>query len=266
MPRRDDDLFDAHSIVPDTDERVTHMSHSRPAASKGGNIPASAPSNFARLALLSTTLLGLTAACGFFHYQLTQQQTLNSQLQIRLDTLESQLGLTSSAASQTSETLGEKVKTLEGKLAANNTEIGKLSGANDKNRKSLEEQEKILASLQTSITDTKKSVIDITKRTGDAIQNLDANSKSLVDAQSSINTLQQRVTQGETLAREASQQAAMAQEQSEQTQVKLNALEKRLADHDESLRSIDSFRRSVNTDLGKLKQERAASAGVTPPQ
>ncbi|MEZ5435322.1 MAG: hypothetical protein R3E67_01490 [Pseudomonadales bacterium] len=54
----------------------------------------------------------------------------------------------------------------------------------------------------------------------------------------------------------------MALEQNDQLQKKLDALNKRLADQEETLRSVDSFRRSVNSDLNKLKQDRAQSNAI----
>ena len=256
MPRRDDDLFDTQSIVPDTDDRAGHIPMPRTNASQPRNTTSNSSPSFIKQAFIVLMLIALTATCGLFHYQNTQQQMLNAKLQIRLEALESQLGVTASAATQTSETLGEKVKALDGRLATANTEIGKLwAVTNEKNRKTLDEHEKTLASLQAATADLKKTAAEAIKIANEGKQAADSTNRSIAESSSSISTLQQRITQGEQQVRDASQQATLAQDQSEQLQAKLEALNKKIADHEESIRSIDSFRRSVNNDLGKLKQE-----------
>lgn len=261
MPRRDDDHFDAHSIVPDTDDRAGHIAKPRatvsPRSNKSGSSAAPA---FIKQAATVLMFIALTAACGLLHYRNTQQQEANAKLQTRLETLESQLGVTVSAASHTSETLGEKVKSLDGRLATANTEIAKLWAVNDKNRKVLDDHEKTLAPLQASVTDVKKSLVDTSKAATEAKQTADSASRTAAELGGSVSALQQRVSQGDPLAREASQQATMAQEQTERLQAKVDTLNKKVSDHDESIRSIDNFRRSVNSDLGKLKQERIEPA------
>ncbi|MBP8030763.1 MAG: hypothetical protein KAY78_06295 [Pseudomonadales bacterium] len=263
MPRRDDDLFDTQSIVPDTDDRAGHIVTPRSAPSpRSSNKPAGEPS-FLKQVVVTAMLLALTAACGLFHYRNTQQQDVNAKLQMRLEALESQLGVTASTATHTSETLGEKVKSLEGRLTTTNSEISKLWGVtNDKTRKTLEEHEKSLTALQLNIADIKKSAAQIEKSASDASRtatdsklSADNAARGISEINGSVAALQQKIAQGDPAAREAVQQATMAQEQTEQLQVKLDALNKKVSDHDESIRSIDSFRRSVNNDLGKLKQE-----------
>ena len=267
MPRRDDDLFDTHSIVPDTDDRAGHIPIPRANASQPRSTSASSAPSFIKQAFIVLMLIALTAICGLFHYQNTQQQMLNAKLQMRLETLESQLGVTASAATQTSETLGEKVKALDGRLATANTEISKLwAVTNEKNRKTLDEHEKILITLQATVADLKKSVAEAIKTANEGKQAADNTSRNITETSSSIGALQQRLTQGEQQARDTSQQAALAQDQSEQLQVKLEALNKKIADQEESIRSIDSFRRSVNNDLGKLKQERIGPSSPPPIQ
>lgn len=262
MPTRDDDPFDAHSIVPDTDDRAAHIVKHRAPPSQHSNSPGSgATPSFAKQAATIFMFIALTGACGLLHYRNIQQQEANAKLQTRLEALESQLGVTVSAASHTSETLGEKVKSLDGRIAAANTEITKLwSVTNDKTRKSLDEHEKTLATLQAAVTDLKKSLGDATRVAAEAKQTADSVNRTTAELGSSLGTLQQRVAQGDPLVREASQQATMAQDQIERLQVKLDVLNKKVSDHDDSLRSIDNFRRSVNSDLGKLKQEHIGPA------
>lgn len=279
MPRRNDDLMDIPSIVPDTDGRSSARatSSTRPAPNRSSNSTApSASAGLIRQLLVALVLAGLAAACAYFYYMNAQQRLLNQQLQNRLSTLESQLGVSNGAADQPGgETLGSKVKTLDESLKTANEEIRKLWGiTNDKNIKSLanhesklDEHDKNLSALQASVTELKKSVALTEKSAAEATRLAnESNSamatvgQNIAEMRNSVGTMQQRISQGDPVAREASQQAAIAQEQTEELQAKVEGLSKRVADHDESLRGIDTFRRSVNSDLNKLKQPNGSTS------
>lgn len=273
MPRRDDDLFDTFSIVPDTDSRAIHPDNpARPTPPRrSSNSTAPSPTGgVIRQILLSIVLIALATACGYFHYQQTRQLELNAKLQKRLESLESQLGLTTAAGTPPAEPLGDRVKDLDERMKSADGEIRKLWGVtNDKNRKALEshdskiaELDKTLASVQASLTEMKKSVAQTEKTATEANraaaesnQAVADTARGLTEMRSSVGTLQQRIAQGDPLVREASQQAAMAQEQNEQLQSRMEGLARKVSEHDESIRSIDTFRRSVSNDLGKLKQQ-----------
>jgi chromosome segregation ATPase len=281
MPRRNDDLLDTPSIVPDTDARSTQRSSAstRPTTPRSSNSTApSASAGMLRQLLLIGMLLGLGATCAFLYFQNQQQLGLNQQLQNRLTTVESQLGLSAPANTAGGETLGSKVKSLDDNLKTANDEIRKLwAVTNDKNIKLLENhtaqltsQDKTLTTLQSTVTEMKKSVAMVEKTAGEANRQAIESNKAIsstgpviAEMRTSLGALQQRIAQGDPAAREASQQAAIAQEQAEELQKKLDGLSKRVTDHDDAIKSIDTFRRSVNSDLGKLKQPNTNS-GYTP--
>jgi chromosome segregation ATPase len=280
MPRRDDDLFDTMSIVPDSDGRTPRpeAQKSAPARASRNSTASSGTGANTNTVIFGTVALLLAGVCGYFHYQNTLQQELNAKLQQRLETLESQLGMTTSTATQTSQSLGQKVVDLDVRIKSADTEIRKLWAINnDKNKKILDghdsrlgDHDKALSSLQTNISELKKSVALTEKSLGDVTRTANTSEQAVTDAtrtisemRSAVGTLQQRISQGDPLLREASQQAAMAQEQTEQLQSKVDSLSKRVSDHDETLKSVDTFRRSVNNDIGKLKQQ---SIGAPPLQ
>lgn len=270
MPRRDDELFNTSPIVPDTDDRAYKVpprlsAHGNAARARATKQPGTGKQFFTGI-LLAT----LFAICGYFHYQMTLQQMANAKLQNRIEALESQLGVASTAVNQTSETLGEKLKQLEGRLTATNSEIAKLwAVANDKTKKSLEEQGKSLALLQTGVSELKKTLSQVEKSAAEASRLSNENrlavanvTTSLSDSKSTMGALQQRLAQEDPKvieaskqAREASQQAAILQEQADQLAARLEKLAAKVSAHEESLRSIDSFRSIVSSDLGKLKQQ-----------
>jgi chromosome segregation ATPase len=276
MSNRNDELLDTPSIVPDTEGRNTHRSNKK--APRSGN--STAPSSgLLRQAVSALMFVALSVFCALFYYENAQQKVLNDQLQIRLSTLESQLGVSMAANGQPVESLSTKVQDIDKDLKNTNDEIRKLWAiTNDKHKKVLEshelklaEQGKAVDSLQNTVTEMKKSVAQTEKGVAEASRLATESKQSAADASQAISemrnavgTLQQRVTQGDPQVREATQQAAMAQEQSEQLQIKLDGLSKRVSDHDESIRSIDSFRRSVSGDLGKLKQQSIEPSATAP--
>lgn len=279
MPRRDDDLLDTLSIFPENDHsrlraeptaKVTRKSSSEAAGSR----------QHMYLFILWTAVVLLVACSGYFHYLNTRQSELNQKLQQRLESLETQLGMTTSSATQASQSLGDKVAELDTRLKATDGEIRKLwSITNDKNKKildghssKLDEIAKQMTSIQNAVGDMKKSsdqtdkAISETARKAESIEKIaNAASKSIGEINSAIKELQQKIAQSEPLVREANQQAVMAQEQSEQMQAKISELGKRVSAQDETLKSIDTFRRSVNVDLNKLKQQTMGSTTLQQP-
>lgn len=279
MSRRDDELMDVPSIVPDTEGRNTREPIQRAPAKTPRSDNSTAPSSgIIRQALSILAFMALSIFCALFYYENAQQKLLNEQLQNRLGLLETQLGV-SNGSNTGSESLTNKVQDLGKDLKAANDDIHKLSTASDKNKKLLDsheskiaEHDKNIDTLQSTATELKKSVAQTEKTAGDANRSATESNQAATDAtkaiaeiRSAVGTLQQRISQGDPQVREASQQAAMAQEQSEQLQTKVDALAKHVTDHDESLRSIDYFRRSVSSDLSKLKGQSLEQVPGQPP-
>lgn len=269
MPKRNDELFDIPPIVPDSEGRNIRESVPRPSTQVPRSSNSTEPSSgLVRQAITASTIIALFAACAFFYYENAKQKVLNEQLQNRLAVLEAQLGVSGSSA-DASESLTNKVTDLTKDLKNADDEIRKLwSITNDKNRKLLDsheariaEQTKIIDALQNATSELKKTSAQTEKAVGDANrQAAESNqtateiAKAVAEMRTSVGALQQRMAQGDPQVREALQQATMAQEQSEQLQTRIDTLAKKVSDHDESLRSIDNFRRNISNDVNKLKQ------------
>lgn len=275
MSRREDDIFDSTAIIPDTEDRLARAASPKPAATarNAEKKPSATRSNTSGRGQSILTLLAfavLLVIAGFLHYRITQQMDANHQLQVRLEALESQLGITITDSKQAGDTMDDKIKKLDARLSAANTDITKLSAAlNDKTKKTLDAQEKSIANLQATIADLKKSLAqndkqnnDTAKLASDGKQTAERANTAATELSNAVTALQQRVAQGDPAARDAGRQATMALEQNDQLQKKLDAINKRVADQEETLRSIDSFRRSVNSDLNKLKQDRAQNTAL----
>lgn len=267
MPNHDDDFLDSSSIVPNREDRVTQPSLAKM------NPPKMNPAKMEKKVATNTTatssinqwlftvlvLVITLCVAGYQHYRLAQQQDLNTRLQNRITTLEAQLGISATNDGQKSQTIEEKVKALDLRINATNNDLTKQQASN----------EKALNALQVSTAELKKLSAQNDKQNDEA-KKIATDGKtiaerannSIADINTGLSALQQRLAQGDPVARDASRQATMALEQNDQLQKKLDTLSKRVSDQEETLRSIDSFRRSVNSDLNKLKQDRAQELAI----
>ncbi|HQQ63933.1 MAG TPA: hypothetical protein PLF22_10210 [Pseudomonadales bacterium] len=280
MSRRDDELYEVPSIVPDSEGRNIRETTPRASSAIPRSSNSTEPSSgLVRQILTVGTLLALVLLCAFFYYENARQKVLNNELQNRLAVIEAQLGVSGNTA-DASESLTNKVTDLGKDVKNANEEIRKLWGiTNDKNKKILDshearltEQAKTLDTLQNSTTELKKSSAQMEKTVGEVNRIVSENSqtttetaKVVAEMRNSVGALQQRIAQGDPQLREALQQSTMAQEQSEQLQAKLDAIAKKISDHDDSLRSIDSFRRSISSDVNKLKQQTFGTEQIPAP-
>ena len=264
MSRREDDIFDNTAIIPDTEDRLTRATPPKPATptrrAEKKNTPATSHGKSA-LVLLAFAVMLIIA--GFLHYRITQQIDANNKLQARTEALESQLGISISDSKKSGDTMEDKIKKLDARLTTAHNDITQLTATlNDKTKKTLDAHDKSITNLQSNVSDIKKSVAQNEKLGSDSKQSAERANTAITELNNTLSTLQQRVAQGDPAARDAGRQATMALEQNDQLQKKLEALNKRLADQEETLRSVDSFRRSVNSDLNKLKQDRAQSNAI----
>lgn len=275
MSRRENDIFDNTAIIPDTEDRLARAAAPKPTATtrSAEKKTSTARSNTGGRGQSILTLLAfavLLVIAGFLHYRITQQIDTNNKLQTRLEALESQLGVTITDNKKIGDTMDDKIKKLEARSTSNSESLSKLTATiNDKLKKSVDEHEKSINTLQTNIADIKKTITqndkqnnDTAKLASDGKQAAERANTAVTELGNSVTALQQRVTQGDPAARDAGRQATMALEQNDQLQKKLDAINKRVADQEETLRSIDSFRRSVNSDLNKLKQDRAQNTAI----
>ncbi|MEZ5540275.1 MAG: hypothetical protein R3E63_10100 [Pseudomonadales bacterium] len=234
MPRNEDDIFDSHAIIPDTEDRLARNSSAKPAAAMrtaekkkitANTAPNSRFTHFLLLIILGVMLL----ISGFLHYRITQQTDASNKLQTRLETLESQLGISITDNKKTGDTMGDKINKLDARLNSANKEINQLTATlNDKTKKALDTQEKSLNTLQANLAELKKSLAQTDKQNGevaklasDSKQTADRATASLTALNSAVTALQQRVAQGDPAARDAGRQATMALEQNDQLQKKL---------------------------------------------
>lgn len=268
MPRRDDDLLDIPSIVPDTDGRPASQVAQEATVS---NVP-SEHRTTVKVAL-PLLFLALAGACAFFHYELTKLRSENQQWSARVANLESQLGVAHSENEATRQSLDQKVASLETNMKARQDDIKQLQQAL---KTAQENSSKELAALKTQTAQLQQQDAQLKKDADTSAQQQNSKIAQLEAAQASVSKaiseqlspLAQQVQQLQTNAEqsrtqlsqataqasEAALSSAQAVEANEQLQVKINELSKELRSQRESITSLDSFRRSANNDLNRLKQ------------
>lgn len=272
MPRRDDDVFDIPSIVPDTEGRPTQQVAQEATVS---NVP-SEHRTTVKVAL-PLLFLALAGACAFFHYELTKLRVENQQWSARVANLESQLGVAHSENQATRQTLEQKVVALETSAKTREEAIKKLQQlTQDNHSKALAElkqqNDNLLAqdkTLQTTFEKRHKALDTQLQATASQIASLEKTqqqvaqtikeqlqpvTEQLARLQTQINEARAQLTQANSQATEASLISAQAAESSEQLQAKINSLSTELRAQQESIKSLDSFRRSANNDINRLKQ------------
>ncbi|WP_461518771.1 hypothetical protein [Porticoccus sp.] len=261
MSDRDFNRFDP--IVPTSDDRIGRgegrersQNNDRPKREKPPAKPRSSggAGTFWKFLLL-VLLLGL-AGLGYFFVEQTQRF---EQLQTRFNDLEAKIVSTDESLNQSGAALSIKLKDHQKSIDEQWSEIKKLWGvAYDKNRKTIEEQGKSLASqdkvikgLEASMSARKKEITALDSKVGNASKSVETAASSALAAKLEVNDM-------------VSQMQDMAD--------RLNRVEKslkdaqqnmsgRIAGNEESIRAIDAYRLQINRDLQLLKQQLGGPPG-----
>lgn len=261
MPRRDDELLDIPTIVPDDDTRPRQQvaREARPQTTHSEHL---STVNIA----LPILFLALAGGSAYFHYELTKLRVENQQWSARVNNLESQLGLTHSEQQASRQSLDQQVNKLDKAAQTSAEEIKKLQRlVNDQQAKAisaLETQTKTLDKnsaqhqQQLATLDQRLSKLDDVQR--NQLQPLQKQTEALQAAitrlQAAVGDIQGQQHRNSSQAAEAAMSSAQVLESVEPLQKKLSELNRQLAAQQESLNSLESFRRSANSDLNRLKQ------------
>lgn len=183
--------------------------------------------------LLAITGLGLA---GFSYWQLMQAQSGLVSAEQRIAELEKKLELTDDESSAS-------LTAVQAKLKWADSEIRKLWGVSyDKNRKAIAENTETLKSV-------KKQAASLDGKVKDAVKKATAGVEGM---QSKLESVSNRSLQQQT-------QMQMLTDRLTQLEDVESSLEKRIAENEQAIKAIDSFRRSVNRQILELQ-----SPGGTP--
>ena len=257
-------------IVPESDERIgrdrpvapnrSQVSGSRASASKKGRSrpDSSHPAPKSGMWFWKFLVLLLIIGLGGPGYFFVEQTERLSTLQGRFNELEAKIVSTDESLNESGTALAIKLKDQGTTLDKHWSEIKKLWGvSNDRNRKNIEAQEKILATQSKTIKNLQGSMSARKKEVSSLTGKLDKTSKSLDTVVNS--SLAAKLEMNDLVG------------QSQQVTDKMNKLEKsldglkqnlnaRVADNEEAINAIDAYRLQVNRDIQLLKQQLSNSA------
>ncbi|MEX1032540.1 MAG: hypothetical protein WDZ30_04220 [Cellvibrionaceae bacterium] len=236
-------------IKPERDEIASHQSRintrpqggaSRPAATR----PAPAKSSSTAVFAFLLALVGIGAAA-FSVWQLQAAQQTMAAAEGRIAELEARLNLTSTESDQSVTKIHEKLEWAD-------SEIRKLWGVSyDTNRKGIEANKNQLAGLdkiaKTAAADAKKAN-EISSGQQNTLASLRSQSGEqqliVTRATEQIDALQRQL-------REMTDKTTALEAQVDKLQ---NSLAPRVANNEEAIKAIDSFRRTANSDIQALKE------------
>lgn len=231
-----------NSIKPERDEIAHHQgrpSSKAGAASAPRRAPPPPPKRFPAGMLALFIALIACGATGFSYWQLQQTQQVLVVAEKRIASLESQLNITSGESLESLGNVNEKLEWAD-------SEIRKLWGvAYDTNRNTIKANKDDIASVAKLAKDATDGVVS-QKSTLAALQALSNEQQLILSKVREDDNLQDMdITKALNLA-----------EQLEQDLKKLGSdLPGKVAAHEEAIAAIDTFRRSVNADLLKIKQQ-----------
>ncbi|TNE75581.1 MAG: hypothetical protein EP334_09945 [Gammaproteobacteria bacterium] len=262
MSDRDYNRFDP--IVPTSDDRIglgegreRKPEKGRQPQDKKPPKPASTGNGLGALwkFLVLVLLLGL-GGLGYFFVEQTQRFEA---LQTRFNDLEAKIVSTDESLSQSGAALSVKLKEHQESLDKHWAEIKKLWGVSyDRNRKTIEEQGKSLASqdkvikgLQASMTARKKEIATLTGQVDKAAKSAETSASSALAAKLEVNDMVGQV-------QDVADRLNRLEKSLKSSQQTMNS---RISGNEEAIRAIDAYRLQINRDLQLMKQQLAAPGG-----
>ncbi|HEY8385285.1 MAG TPA: hypothetical protein VIK82_03600 [Porticoccaceae bacterium] len=202
------------------------------------------------------SLVALVVVAGFAW----QQSRVLADLNARFSQLSARIESTDESLNQSGAALGLKIKEQEEKLAEHWTEIRKLWGVSyDTNRKAiaanteaLEAQKAALSTLQanlkkaeTSLAALQKSMDTVSKQAAEASQSVSTIRGSTLGTAAQLEELQQKVT---------ALSSTLTTTNNGVNQLRTD-LTRRVADNEQALKAMDSYRAQINQQLSQLRQQ-----------
>jgi chromosome segregation ATPase len=206
--------------------------------------------------MLWLTFLIAVATAGFAGYsfwELNTSKQIIAQQQERIDQLENKLALSDDESTQSLTALTANVKGIDKDLKLALSEVDKLWGTRNVNRKAIADTKK---ELEGSISKLQSSLAAAEEKLIKPVSSLQQRSS---EQELLVQSLRERLSdQGKELSALVSSSKQYASKKD------LNSLSKKVATHSEAVDAFDKFRITVNRDLLSLKQRSATPAPVKP--
>ncbi len=201
-------------------------------------------------------LVALVLVAGFAW----QQSRVLADLNARFNQLSHRIESTDESLSQSGAALSLKIQEQEEKLAEHWSEIRKLWGVSyDTNRKAIAANTQSIDQMKASLNTLQANLKQVQGSLAAMEKSIETASKQAADANQSVNTIR-----GNTLA--ASVQLDELREQVSRLSQTLattnngvnqlrNDLTRRVADNEQALKAMDSYRAQINQQLNQLRQQ-----------
>ncbi len=222
--------------------------------------------------------LGAAAAVGYTFWQFYLSQQVIVEQQQRIDELENKLLLSDDESTQSLTVLTANLKGLDKDVKVAMSEVDKLWGTRNANRKEIAETKK---QLEANINQAKKGLGTLESKVNKSQENIAKFESSIAKVEGNLtktlSPLQQRSSEQELLIQSLRERVS-EQEQTIQTvsastkqytsinkdlsklSNDINAISQKLKSYDETVRSFDKFRVTTNRDLIVLKQRAGVPA------
>lgn len=239
-PRRQQSYGADHD---DHDSRLTRKPIPPTSVAHASAPPSSLPAIALVIALMAV------AGAAFLGWQLFETQTQLKQADQRIKGLEQQLSLTSEESSAS-------VVTLQSNLKKMDTELRRVAGLAEENRKGLASNTEKIAAVGRDTANAQKAATDVKTGLASLKQEITAN-KAVADAASA---------KIDSMTTSVSQQAQSVQNMREELAkmslelTALDSLASRTKSNEEAISAIDDFRRSTNRELLQIRQQLGAAA------
>lgn len=220
----------------------------RPARKTAAPAYSPEPSGSSLPAIALVIALVAVGGAGFLGWQLFQTQAVLKQADLRIQGLEQQLSLTSEESSAS-------VVTLQSNLKKMDTEVRRIAGLVDANRKAIAANTEKTTALGRDTANAQKAAVD-------ARTLAHATKQELTGTKAAADTA---VAKAGDVAASVSQQAKGLQDLKEELNkislemTALDSLAARVRNHDEAIAAIDDYRRSTNRELLQIKQQLGAN-------
>lgn len=208
-------------------------------------------------------LVALVLVAGFAW----QQSRVLADLNARFSQLSARIESTDESLNQSGATLGLKIREQEEKLAEHWTEIRKLWGVSyDTNRKaiaanseSIDSQKATIATLQANLKKAEGSLAALQKSVDTASKQAAEASKQAAAATQSVSTIRGSALGTAAQVEEIQQKMATLSSTLATTNNGVNQLRndltRRVAENEQAVRAMDSYRAQINQQLNQLRQQ-----------
>ena len=207
------------------------------------------PSSLLWLTFFIALAASFVAALGFWQLNLSQQMIGNQQQ--RIVDLETKLELTGDESAQSLTSLAANMKELKQDVKLALSEVDKLWGTRNVNRKAIGDNQK---AIEASGADIKKDLTALENKLNEPVQSLQ---QRYSEQELLIQSLRERLSEQEKTLSSVSDELKVSVNRDSLNKV-TKELNRKIQAHDEAIQSMDKFRLTVNRDLLTLKQRSAS--------